>query len=59
MEELTRLSEKIEKLLSRLSTLENENRDLRHALQAEQQKNQAVSDKVNELLQKMEDTNID
>jgi len=59
MEELTRLSEKIEGLLSRLSKLENENRDLRHALQAEQQKNQAVLDKVNELLQKMEDINID
>ncbi|MFP4168399.1 MAG: hypothetical protein ACLFSY_06060 [Desulfonatronovibrionaceae bacterium] len=59
MEELTRLSEKIEGLLARMSKLEAENRDLRHALEHEQDKNKAVLDKVNELLQKMEDINID
>ncbi|MFO7816186.1 MAG: hypothetical protein ACQES5_04325 [Thermodesulfobacteriota bacterium] len=59
MEVLTKLSEKVEVLLSRVSKLENENKDLRHALEHEQDKNRAVLDKVNELLQKMEDVNIE
>ncbi len=59
MEALTKLSQKIDGLLSRVSKLEEENRDLRKALEEEQQKNEAVLGKVDELLQKMEDVNID
>ncbi|MCF8029711.1 MAG: cell division protein ZapB [Desulfohalobiaceae bacterium] len=58
MEVLDKLEEKIHNLLERIQTLEEENRGLKRELEQERETRQRVSQKLDNLLQKIDEADI-